>query len=172
METRVASLASLVAAVAIAGTGIYLVLKQAAPIVETKGELHTTPGNPSTSAAAPPSASAAKPGAIYKCENGRTVIYSDTPCVGGKAVDIQPTRGYEAPRQTASRPVRATASASPMATFTTEPSDGTQRSECKLVEDAIAAVDAEARQGGPVPRMEELKERRRKLVDRRYELGC
>jgi hypothetical protein len=30
---------------------------------------------------------------VYKCEEGKKVYYSDTPCLGAKKVDVEPTRG-------------------------------------------------------------------------------
>jgi hypothetical protein len=30
---------------------------------------------------------------VYKCEDGKKVHYSDTPCLGAKRVDVEPTRG-------------------------------------------------------------------------------
>lgn len=30
---------------------------------------------------------------VYRCEDGQKVHYSDTPCLGAKKVDVEPTRG-------------------------------------------------------------------------------
>lgn len=30
---------------------------------------------------------------VYKCEDGKKVHYSDSPCLGAKKVDVEPTRG-------------------------------------------------------------------------------
>jgi len=30
---------------------------------------------------------------VYKCEDGKQVYYSDSPCLGAKKVDVEPTRG-------------------------------------------------------------------------------
>lgn len=30
---------------------------------------------------------------VYKCENGKQVYYTDSPCLGAKKVDVEPTRG-------------------------------------------------------------------------------
>lgn len=30
---------------------------------------------------------------VYKCEDGKQVHYSDSPCLGAKKVDVEPTRG-------------------------------------------------------------------------------
>lgn len=32
---------------------------------------------------------------VYRCKTGSQVNYSDTPCVGGKVVDVTPTRGVD-----------------------------------------------------------------------------
>lgn len=31
---------------------------------------------------------------VYKCESGKQTHYSDTPCLGAKKVDVEPTRGF------------------------------------------------------------------------------
>lgn len=33
---------------------------------------------------------------VYRCEVGGRVIYTDTPCVAAKRVDVEPTRGLDA----------------------------------------------------------------------------
>ncbi len=30
---------------------------------------------------------------VYKCEDGKKVHYSDSPCLGAKKIDVEPTRG-------------------------------------------------------------------------------
>ena len=30
---------------------------------------------------------------VYKCEDGKKVYYTDSPCLGAKKVDVEPTRG-------------------------------------------------------------------------------
>lgn len=30
---------------------------------------------------------------VYRCDDGNKVLYSDTPCLGAKKVDVEPTRG-------------------------------------------------------------------------------
>jgi hypothetical protein len=51
-------------------------------------------------------------------------------------------------------------------------SEKSREAECTLIESQISQVDAAARVGGPILHMEDLKERRRKLVDRKYDLRC
>jgi hypothetical protein len=178
MEGRPALILSLVAAMAIAAGGLYFVLEQGVPTLETKGDAR--PSSPSQSIAAPPatppvapSDTEMKPGAaIYRCQKGRSITYSDSPCDGGKVVNVQDTRGYEAPRTSASPPKSV---ATPEPSAQTSPptvAEAARPAECKRVDELIAWIDSEARQGGTTGRIEELKEQRRKAVDRRNELRC
>ena len=32
---------------------------------------------------------------VYKCEQGGKVVYSDSPCLGAKRIDVEPTRGLD-----------------------------------------------------------------------------
>lgn len=32
---------------------------------------------------------------VYKCEDGKQVHYSDSPCLGAKKIDVEPTRGLD-----------------------------------------------------------------------------
>jgi hypothetical protein len=32
---------------------------------------------------------------VYKCEDGGKVHYSDAPCLGGRKIDVEPTRGLD-----------------------------------------------------------------------------
>lgn len=38
---------------------------------------------------------AAAPPTVYRCDFGGKVDYSDAPCVGGKVIDVTPTRGAD-----------------------------------------------------------------------------
>ncbi|MBK1714845.1 hypothetical protein CKO43_18960 [Rubrivivax gelatinosus] len=33
---------------------------------------------------------------VFRCESNGKVIYSDSPCIGAKKVDVEPTRGLDA----------------------------------------------------------------------------
>ncbi|HTN48432.1 MAG TPA: hypothetical protein VMK32_03275 [Burkholderiaceae bacterium] len=177
MEGRPVLLVALLA-IAIAGGGLYFVLQPGTPVVETKDPPlpppQATPAPASNApAAVPPAGADPKSGsAIYRCQKGRSVVYSDTPCEGGKLVDIQPTRGYETSRTAAAHPSRVVSTEPAPPAPDATPSETTRPAECKRLDDLIAWIDAEARQGGATPRMDELKERRRKAADRRYELHC
>ena len=43
---------------------------------------------------------------------------------------------------------------------------------CAQIDRSIESIDAAARKGGTIQYMEDLKERRRKLVEKRQELRC
>ncbi|RYE58307.1 MAG: DUF4124 domain-containing protein [Hyphomicrobiales bacterium] len=38
---------------------------------------------------------AAAPPTVYRCETGGKINYADAPCVGGKVVDVTPTKGAD-----------------------------------------------------------------------------
>ena len=167
------SLIALIVAMILAGAGIFAIVRQAAPIVEI-APAPPPPVSAPTPATAAPSASPAPSGpAIYRCKVKGAVVYSDEPCgEGAKVVDVQPTRGFESPRQSPSSATKVS-SAKPVAPAVQASSgEAVHASECKRLEDAMAWIDSEARQGGTIERMDELKERRRKLLDRKYELRC
>ena len=172
MESRGVAL-SLLAAAAIAGGGFYFVLRQGSAILGTDPLQKPRVATPPIETPPPPTvASPASGPAIYRCESKGKVTYANSPCEGGKLVDATPTRGYESPHSSPPSK-KGVAPTGPIAPAAQASSEGSAHAgECKRLEDAIAWIDSEARQGGTVPRMEELKERRRKLVDRKYELRC
>jgi hypothetical protein len=173
MESRAGFALSLVAAAAIAGGGLFFVLREGSAIVETYPVQKPPVATPPIETQSPPAIASPAPGpAIYRCESKGKVTYANSPCEGGKLVDATPTQGYESPRSSPLSKKGATLTG-PVAPAAQASSEGSANSgECKRLEDAIAWIDSEARQGGTIPRMEELKERRRKLVDRKYELRC
>ena len=164
---------SLAAVAAIAGGGLYFALRQGSAIVDLYPVQKPPAATPFIATPPPPTvASPASGPAIYRCESKGKVTYANSPCEGGKLVDATPTRGYESPHSSPPSK-KGVAPTGPIAPAAQASSEGSAHAgECKRLEDAIAWIDAEARQGGTVPRMEELKERRRKLVDRKYELRC
>jgi hypothetical protein len=179
MEGRPALILSLVAAMAIAGGGLYFILEQGVPILETKGDGPASAPSPSIEApparppVAPSTGAETKAGpAIYRCQKGRSVTYSDSPCEGGKVVNVQDTRGYEAPRAVASPP-KSVATPEPSAPASSATvNEASRPAECKRLDELIVWIDSEVRQGGVTGRMEELKDERRRAVDRRNELRC
>jgi hypothetical protein len=44
--------------------------------------------------------------------------------------------------------------------------------QCTLIDQQIAAIDAEARQPLSIPRQDQLRKQRAALVDQRYALNC
>jgi len=169
------SLVVLVGAMIVAGGGIFAIVRQSTPIVEIAPAPPPAVSAPTPATAAPsPSASSAPSGpAIYRCKVKGAVVYSDEPCgEGAKIVDVQPTRGYGTPRSSTKAAPSADAKSATQAPQALPPVDGSHATECRLLEDQIASIDAAARQGGTTSNVEDLKERRRKLVDRKYELRC
>jgi hypothetical protein len=180
MEGRAALIVSLVAAMAVAGGGLYFILEQGVPIPETKGDTPASAPSPS-SIEAPPATPPVAPSigaetkagpAIYRCQKGRSVTYSDSPCEGGKVVNVQDTRGYEAPRAVASPPTSVATPEPSAPAMSPTVNEAARPAECKRLEELIAWIDSEARQGGATGRIEELREQRRKAVERRNELRC
>lgn len=169
MSDRRTLAASLAAAVVIVGGGIYAVLKQASPIVGTT----PSPAVAAPGAVTPPAARATSTGpAIYRCKVRGSITYSDTPCEGAKVVDVQPTRGFEMPKGSSQRAPVAVAKAPSATPTVASSSDASSSTECRYLDEQIANIDAAARAGGTAPYMDELRDRRRKLVDRKYELHC
>ena len=169
------SLVALVGAMIVAGAGIFAIVRQSTPIVEIAPAPPPPVSAPAPATAAPsPSASFAPSGpAIYRCKVKGAVVYSDEPCgEGAKVVDVQPTRGYETPRSSMKAAPSADAKSATPAPQASPSADGSPVAECRLLEEQIASIDAAARQDGITPHMEGLKERRRKLVDRKNELRC
>ena len=173
----------LVAAVAIVGVGLYVLLDKGAAIVKTPLEpakqAATPPQPPLTYQQPSPQRSQVLQGRssgseIYRCKQGGSVVYSDTPCDGGRPVDIQVTQGFESQRY----PRRAAASeavingAAPSREPAVTPPSASNAQVCESIIKAIEGIDAAARAGGTIPYMEDLKERRRKLVEKRQELRC
>jgi len=167
---------SLVAAIVIVGGGIYVLLDKAAPLIAVGPE----PLRPSVapSLTPPPYVQPESPAeqrngaAIYRCDRGGSVTYSDASCEGGRVVDIQVTRGFQAERY---RPATQVASAEAPIAADRSPAQAEKeknRALCEQITKAIESIDAAARAGGSIQYMEELKERRRKLVEKRQELRC
>jgi hypothetical protein len=179
MNDRVVFVASLLAAIGIVGGGIIAVLDHAAPIVRTSPQPSAvaapqTPVVPAAPVVIGPSADPATPSgpAVYRCKVDGAVLYSDAPCKGGRVIEVKHTRGWEAPRYSLRNAPMVVSEAPVQAIVVTPPASASNESVCRLIDQDIAAIDAAARAGGTIPYMEELKERRRKLVDRKYELGC
>lgn len=169
MSDRVVFFGSLLAATGIVGGGILVLLDKAAPIVQT------TPAPVAAQAPvviAPQAPTVPSDPAVYRCKVGGSVLYSDAPCKGGTVVDIQPTRGYEAPRRSLRSASVVISEAPAQGAAVTTSTNVSNESACRLLDQEIAAIDAAARVGGTIPYMEDLKERRRKLVSRKYELRC
>jgi hypothetical protein len=172
MSDRSTTLAAVTVATLIVGGSIYAVLRHAAPMIETAPP--PAPVAPTAPTANEPSVTASPPsaGAIYRCNEGGSVVYSDASCKGGRVVEVQHTQGWEAPRPSVRPQSVAIAEARTVSPDVASTSEKSREAECGLIESQIAQIDAAARVGGTIPYMEDLKERRRKLVDRKFELRC
>lgn len=177
MNQRLSYALSVVAAVAIGGGGLYVLLDKAAPIVEQR------PQPASRIAAPPPPTYEPSPvpqdrpsgSAIYRCDRGGSVVYSDTPCQGGRVVDVHVTQGFEpqrAPQSSTRSQTSQQAPAPPRTPAIAQANGSAEEALCAQIDRAIESIDAAARRGGTIQYMEDLKERRRKLVEKRQELRC
>lgn len=168
---------SLAAAIVIVGGGLYVLLDKAAPLVTVAPEPLRKSVAPSVTP--PPYVQPQSPSqqqneaAIYRCDRRGSVTYSDAPCEGGRVVDIRVTQGFQAERyRPATRLASAEVPASTADRSAAQPETAKNTAVCEQINEAIEAIDAAARAGGSIQYMEELKERRRKLVEKRQELRC
>ena len=171
----------LVAAVAIVGSGFYLLLQKAAPIVDerptppqqaARPTPHMQPYQPSSSIR---QERPSETGAIYRCNSGGAVVYSDKSCEGGRTVNVQVTQGFESqryPQRQSSSPVVYEPSPASRASAVAQKEEPSNAALCEQITKAIESIDAAARVGGTIEYMEDLKERRRKLVEKRQALRC
>jgi len=178
MSDRLSTLAALTAATLIVGGGLYALLKHGAGIVAVAPAPASQPlpavVAPRASTVRAPQVTIAPPpgGAIYRCQIDGSVVYQSEPCKGGRVVEVQHTQGWEAPRLSVQRQAVQVAEARTHTPAMTSSPDVARAAECALLDQQIAQIDALARAGGTIPYMENLKERRRKLVDRKYEMRC
>ena len=168
---------SIIAAVGIVGGGFYLLLDKAAPIVAVHPERPKQTAAPSSKPPAfdPQSVPAEERSgsAIYRCNQGGSVVYSDTPCQGGRVVDVQVTQGFEPQRASpVSARSQAVEPATPRTPAIAQANGSAEEVLCAQIDRAIEAIDAAARRGGTIQYMEDLNERRRKLVEKRQEYRC
>jgi hypothetical protein len=174
MNDRFLQVLLAIGVVVIGVVGLVVVLDKRSPTDAVKAPLsRTSPATAPDQATVPDtagkSAKSAPGAAIYRCERGGKVEYSDVPCQGGRVVDVHVTEGYQTPRTAPSNPPapRAAAPATPPPARAPNlvPS-------CTVIHDAIASIDAAARGGGSAAQQDDLRERRRRLVARSQELGC
>ena len=183
---RLVLLAAFVAAVAIAGGGLYFVLQKAAPIAAPAATTQANRPAPPTvqaTATAPVVAPAVivpatnTGPAVYRCTINGVVIYSDEMCQGAKKVDARPaSSGFVAERPRPAVRVAQAPSTEPMsmpsAASTSATEKAAREARCAWIEAEIERIDALARQGQSASSQDSLRERRRKLVDEKYALKC
>lgn len=168
-----------IAIVIIVGGGLYALLHKAAPMTSVQPPASPPPASISGAAPAPdaaPEAPDARGPAIYRCESGGKVAYSDLPCKGGRVVDLLVPEGYQAPQgagaAAAGKPASPARPPAPRAEPGFPPAEASNKVECSMIEQAIASVDAAARTGGSAVYQDDLRGRRHRLVVRRQDLGC
>jgi hypothetical protein len=115
--------------------------------------------------------------AVYRCKQAGRTVYSDVPCDGARSqvVEVRPSSGFQPParsyQSSAPRPVQQ-----PDLTPPQNPPDANaapaRAMQCTLIDQQIAAIDAEARQPLSIPRQDQLRKQRAALVDQRYALNC
>ena len=182
---RLVLLGAFVAAVAIAGGGLYFVLQKAAPIAAAAPQANKPAPPPvqapATAAVVAPAINVATPStgpSVYRCTINGAVIYSDEICQGAKRVDARPaSSGFVAERQRAAvrvaqAPSTEPRSMPPSAASTSATEKATREARCAWIEVEVERIDALARQGQSASSQDSLRERRRKLVDERYALKC
>ena len=123
----------------------------------------------------------ASAGAIFRCEVQGKVVYSDQPCgPGGRAVDVLPSQGYEAPQRkpqaAPTAPVEPAPAPAPVAApagqASTPDPEAQRKQRCELIEQDIQDNEAAARQPQIGSRQDALTAARRKLVAQKDALGC
>jgi len=120
---------------------------------------------------------------IYRCVENGSVVYSDSPCVGGRVLNLQPNSGFKPTpvpqvserqqvvvQQDRSGAVRDQAATA--ATGTTGNGDAIRKTRCASIEAEIARIDGLARAGGSASYQDWLRDQRRKLIDEKYALKC
>ena len=172
-------------------------LPQQAPLTEQPSEATQENGRP-PERTMPPPPKVAKPVSpappknlitTFKCEQGGRVSYSDQPCANGAKTlavtaeqEIQtpnPTTNLqemkaraavmEAERLARDRQFEIAAAETAKASRNTADS---KASECKIIDHAIASVDAKLRQPHNAREGDDWAAERRKLTDRQFSLGC
>jgi hypothetical protein len=123
-----------------------------------------------------PSVGAGDAPAIYRCDDGGAVIYSDRPCSPGAnqyEIDESRVTVYEAP-PAAQRAPKATAKAVPLARKNRKvDSDHEQRAaRCNKLKDSLRDVRTKMRTGYGVKEGERLKARHRQLTQQRRSDKC
>jgi hypothetical protein len=117
---------------------------------------------------------------IYRCTANGSVVYSDRPCANGRELDLAPNSGFnpiQPPRprpspetqQEGSSPARQAPS---VVVAQAGRQDSLQQARCAAIEAELAKVDALARAGGTASYQDQLRVRRHKLIDEKYELKC
>ncbi len=183
-SNKLTLLAAFVAAVAVVGGGMYLVLQKAAPIAAAPSP-HVVDVQPSTMPASEPKASATPVMVVmprsehtaFRCMVNGTPTYSNEPCAGGKAVDVTPaSSGFIPQRSHATVRVAQAPSTESGSTSKVTSALATEKaardSRCAWIEAEIERIDGAARQGQSAASQDLLRASRRRLVDEKYALKC
>jgi len=183
---RLGLIVAFLTAVLLVALGLFFILQKGAPI-SAPGKQTASAANPqyapvvakSQTSSMPHSAVAIvdpkKGASAHRCLVNGTVTYSDSPCPGGKLVDVTPsTEGFlaqrtlQAVRKSSPEPAVADISAAPTAANEQQ----RRAARCVWILAEIDRIDAQARHPLSASMQDWLRETRRKLVDERYELKC
>lgn len=126
---------------------------------------------------------------VFRCEEGGKVVYSDSPCVGAKKIDVEPTRGVSklSGRERVGRDVQHEQFREQLAEAIRPISgmDARQfavherrihlsaeaQQECRRLDAQLPLVEREERQAGPAS-LGDVQSRLFRLRKRFRELGC
>jgi hypothetical protein len=167
-----------IAATILVGGGVLVLLDRVGPGVDSRSSAQAAAPSaaslPGSSPAAAASYAAGGP-AIYRCDSGGKVLYSDSPCKGGRLVDMVVTEGYRPPGSADARPGSPAPASTPRraaAAPAAPPAQSDDTVECSMIAQAIASLDDAARRGAAAVDRDELRQRRSRLVERWQTLGC
>lgn len=151
---------------------------------QTAASTQAPDSNAVASAAPPP----VQPGGIHKCSVGGQTIYTDQPCAPGKGHQLElkedtaglsPVRSYQSQLAEVEslhvrpapivEPARQQAVAQPRSGAQLGPS---KEMQCKVIDDAIASVDAQLRQPHGAQQGDYWTQQRKELMDQRFALRC
>jgi hypothetical protein len=172
MNDRFLQLLGVIAAIVVTVAGVLAYFGNSLPFIDDRpaAEPAAAPAERApTPAGAAPSAAGAP--AIYRCDDGGKVTYSDQPCQGGRVVDLLVTEGYQAPRAPGEAPPAFRPAPPPARERAAPPPPGNSAVECSMIGQAITSLDDAVRRGGPSVHKDDLRQRRRTLVERRQALN-
>jgi hypothetical protein len=166
---------AVIAATILVGGGVLALLDRAGPGIDPRPSARAAaPSSASLPASSPATPAASDTGgpAIYRCDSAGKVLYSDSPCKGGRLVDMVVTEGYRPPGSADAPPGSPAPASTPRRAAAARAAQSDDTVECSMIAQAIASLDDAARRGAAAVDRDELRQRRSRLVERRQMLGC